>query len=55
MPSFPWKDLLALWSTEISHSGEYADVLAPEAIDSGWLGYPGATEEGHLGAIKIHS
>ena len=45
MPSFPWKDLLAQWSVEIIRSGEYEDELTPEVAGSGWLGYPGATQD----------
>ena len=45
MPSFPWTDLLEQWSAEIIRSGEYEDELTPEVTGSGWLGYPGATEE----------
>jgi hypothetical protein len=45
MPSFPWKDLLALWSMEIIRSGEYEDELTLEVTGSGWMGYPGAKEE----------
>jgi hypothetical protein len=45
MPAFPWNDLLARWSQEIIDSGEYASEFPPEAIESGWLGVPGATED----------
>jgi hypothetical protein len=39
-----WEALLQQWSKEVLAS-EHADTLPPEVISSGWLGFPGATEE----------
>lgn len=40
-----WEPLLRQWSREVLASDEYAGLLPPEVVASGWLGYPGATEE----------
>src|SRR5215212_2359748 len=56
MSHYPWKELLTDWSKEIIGSREFADFLtyprnehpedfSPDVVASGWLGYPGATEE----------
>ena len=45
MTDFDWDGFLRRWSREIIATGEYNDMLPPEAIASGWLGFPGATEE----------
>ena len=45
MPTCPWRELLAQWSAEHIDSGEYKAELTPEVIDSGWLGYHGATDK----------
>jgi hypothetical protein len=46
MDTFDWESFLRRWSREILKSlGNASDKLPPEAIESGWLGYPGATEE----------
>ena len=53
---FTWTDLLTQWSAETLEIPEYRQVLPPDVVASGWLGYPGATEEqfarvaGQLGA-----
>ena len=39
-----WEPLLRQWSREVLASAEYVGLLPQEAVDSGWLGYPGATE-----------
>ncbi|MBX3083676.1 MAG: SMI1/KNR4 family protein [Anaerolineae bacterium] len=46
MSHYDWYTLLTQWSKEIleSEDSKYFD-LPPDAIDSGWLGYPGATDE----------
>jgi len=45
MPSFAWHELLSEWSREIIAEDELAEQLTPEVRASGWLGYPGATDE----------
>ncbi len=45
MPTFSWRELLTQWSKEIIESGEYEGELPPEVVASGWLGYPGATDD----------
>ncbi len=43
MMMYKWKELLTKWNEEIVES-EDKEYLSPEAITSGWIGYPGATE-----------
>lgn len=43
--SFDWKAFLKRWSEEWLRDEKYRAMAAPEAIATGWLGYPGATEE----------
>ncbi|MEM1255446.1 MAG: SMI1/KNR4 family protein [Cyanobacteria bacterium P01_H01_bin.21] len=46
MSTFDWHDFLRQWSQEILASMEDRPNQLPiEVIESGWLGYPGATEE----------
>ena len=46
MNTFDWHDFLRRWSQEILASMEdRVNQLPPDVITSGWLGYPGATEE----------
>jgi SMI1 / KNR4 family (SUKH-1) len=46
MSTFDWEDFLMQWSQESLQSMRYEqDKLPPEIIQSGWLGYPGATEK----------
>jgi hypothetical protein len=47
MSSFDWESFLQQWSEAILESLDEAELalLPPEVLDSGWLGYPGATEE----------
>ncbi|MDJ0693014.1 MAG: SMI1/KNR4 family protein [Mastigocoleus sp. MO_167.B18] len=46
MCTFDWENFLRQWSREILESREnFLGELPIEVIDSGWLGYPGATEE----------
>lgn len=46
MITFNWERFLKRWSQELLKSmGEKRFKLPPEVIQSGWLGYPGATEE----------
>ncbi len=40
-----WRNLLVEWSPEILADPELRDLLPPEVIASGWVGYPRATEE----------
>jgi hypothetical protein len=45
MSSFDWESFLKQWSQEILESiGNDREKLPPKVIESGWLGYPGATE-----------
>lgn len=46
MSSFDWERFLKRWSQEtIDAIGRDRDDLPPEVLESGWLGYPGATEQ----------
>jgi hypothetical protein len=46
MSSFDWERFLRQWSQElIASMGAELETLPAEVIESGWLGYPGATEE----------
>lgn len=46
MSTFNWEYFLKRWSRELLESmGEERSKLPTEVIQSGWLGYPGATEE----------
>ncbi len=45
MAIFNWKDLMTQWNQELLADEEIRAELPPEVIASGWLGYPGATEE----------
>ena len=40
-----WRELLTRWNRDMLSDPELIDSLPPEAIASGWLGSPGATEE----------
>lgn len=46
MDAFGWESFLRQWSQEIlaSMEDEEKQRLPPEVLESGWLGYPGATE-----------
>jgi hypothetical protein len=46
MSNFNWDSFLRRWSQEaLTALGQDQSTLPPEAIASGWLGYPGATDE----------
>jgi len=46
MSSFDWESFLKRWSQEtIDAIGHDRNELPPEVLKSGWLGYPGATEQ----------
>ena len=46
MSTFDWESFLKQWSQELLGSmGDDRAELPPEVIESGWLGYSGATEE----------
>ncbi|OUC13183.1 MAG: hypothetical protein B0A82_18740 [Alkalinema sp. CACIAM 70d] len=46
MNTFEWESFLRHWSRAFIESKHHeADVLPSEVIESGWLGYPGASEE----------
>ena len=46
MSTFDWERFLRQWSQELLRSmGDELSQLPSEVIESGWLGYPGATEE----------
>jgi hypothetical protein len=45
MDEHDWLPFLEKWSREIAASPNHADKLPEDVIASGWLGFPGATEE----------
>jgi hypothetical protein len=46
MSSFDWQSFLMRWSQESLQSRRYEpNKLPPHVIQSGWLGFPGATED----------
>ncbi len=47
MSSFDWESFLRQWSQSIIETmeDEEKQFLSPQILESGWLGYPGATEE----------
>jgi hypothetical protein len=46
MNTFNWETFLRRWSQELLKSvNNDQQQLSPEVIQTGWLGYPGATEE----------
>jgi hypothetical protein len=55
MNAFDWRTFLTEWSRELLALQDLAAELPHEVVASGWLGYPGATEdqltraEAHLG------
>ena len=44
MGSFDWRPFLEIWSQELIEAGAFP-ALPAEVVESGWLGFPGATEE----------
>ena len=40
-----WRELLTRWNSDLLSDPELTDSLPSEAVASGWLGSPGATEE----------
>lgn len=40
-----WRELLSQWSADVLERREYRQELPAEVVKSGWLGYPGASEE----------
>jgi hypothetical protein len=57
MSVFDWRTFLTEWSRELLALEDLAAGLPHEVVASGWLGYPGATEdqlahaEAHLGRV----
>jgi hypothetical protein len=45
METFDWLPFLKQWSEEMLDVAEYVDDLPQEAVETRWLGFPGATEE----------
>jgi hypothetical protein len=45
LPPHDWQSLLARWSAEWLRIEEYAVTLPDEVLQSGWLGFPPASEE----------
>jgi cell wall assembly regulator SMI1 len=45
MADIDWDSFLRQWSRQIIDTGKYNHSLPPDVIASGWLGFPGATEE----------
>jgi len=44
MAAFDWRPFLETWSCELIEARAYPD-LPPEVVESGWLGFPPATDE----------
>src|SRR5262245_7923234 len=56
MDTYSWQSFLMQWSKEVLNSDYYRNKLPPEVVNSGWLGYPGATEERILSAeSRLHT
>jgi SMI1 / KNR4 family (SUKH-1) len=54
MSSFDWERFLRQWSQELIASiGAELETLPAVVIESGWLGYPGATEE-QIAQVETH-
>jgi hypothetical protein len=45
MSHYAWRPFLEEWSHEILAVPKYRQRLPPEVIASGWLGFPGATQD----------
>lgn len=49
MPQYGWHELLSAWSRELidiaEEDDELREELSPEIAATGWLGFPGATDE----------
>lgn len=45
MANFDWHELLTQWSRKLIEANDFIEDISPEVITSGWLGYPGATED----------
>src|SRR6516225_6183041 len=49
MPQYGWRELLSAWSRELidiaEEDDELREELSPEVAATGWLGFPGATDE----------
>src|SRR5215472_5834493 len=45
MTLFNWQDLMTAWNQELLADEDIRADLPPAVFASGWLGYPGATEE----------
>src|SRR5688500_7650225 len=45
MDKHDWLPFLQKWSREMATSPNHAEKLPPEVVASGWLGFPGATDE----------
>ncbi len=52
MATHDWKPVLEAFSSTMLQSGKLNSLLPQEVLDSGWLGYPGATEEQIVAAEK---
>jgi hypothetical protein len=44
MTAFGWRPFVETWSQELIEAGAYP-ALPAEVVESGWLGFPGATED----------
>ena len=40
-----WRELLTRWNADLLDAPDIVEHLSPEVVASGWLGFPGATEE----------
>jgi len=45
LQKYDWQGLLQQWNAELLSDSQIVAQLPAEVIESGWLGYPGATEE----------
>src|SRR5690349_19977529 len=45
MSTRDWQDLLSKWNSELLNCEDIVENLPSDVVSSGWLGYPGATEE----------
>jgi hypothetical protein len=42
---YAWPELMRPWNAELLADAEIRELLGPEVVASGWLGFPGATED----------
>jgi hypothetical protein len=42
---YAWPELMQPWNTELLADAQIREMLEPDVVASGWLGFPGATPE----------